>query len=376
MNRQRQVDLYFFFVALILAVAALVLPSNNWDVIGYVAAAMRLETADDIALHTMVYDGLQGAVGEDYPDFVRSDYQRTVNEDPQSLRQVLPWFQVRPAYVLPIFLLARMGVNPFWATHLISVTAVFLGLCIFYLAVRRQLDPLLVLILPLFVVGLGVFEVSRISTPDGLAFLVLAAVFYLFLVDRWPILLILPLSMLVRGDLIIFNLLLLAALFFIHRKWRVWTALSALLSLFIYGGVQQYYGHYGYAAVFWTTFVQNLAYPAQADVVLTFMHYRLALVQGVVDLLFRKEFFAFVIMLALAGVMAWRLEVQGRAILIRPLTLALIGAVSVMIHFLLFPVMWPRFFVGQYMMGAMALFLVVSAWIGGRGLRSGDLPQR
>ncbi len=346
-----------------MAAVALILPSNNWDVIGYVAAAMRYEIANDGALHAFVYEGLREAVGEAYPDFVRSAYMQTVSKDPESLRQVMAWYQVRPAYVLPIFMLAKIGIDPFLATHLISVTAVFLGLLVFYLAVREQLDPMFILILPLFVVGLGVFEVSRLSTPDALVFLVVAATFYFFIEDSWLILLLLPLSLLARGNLLVFNLMILAFLFVSNKRWRVGTIIAALFSLLIYWGVHAYYGHYGYTAVFYSTFVENLAYPAQTAVALTFTHYRQAFIQGALDVLYRKEFLTFLTLLVLAALLFGRLRPEWRTRLKRPLTIALIGGVSVVLHFILFPAMWPRFFSGHYFMGAMALLLVLSVWL-------------
>lgn len=351
-----------------MAVVALLYPGNNWDVIGYATAAMSLKIKDDVQLHSFVYEGLRQAVPESiYPEYVRPGYQATLSQDPEALRQVKVWYQIRPAYVLPVYWLVKAGFDPFLATHIAAVTAVFIGLWIFYLTVSKRADPIILLSLPLFVLVLGVFEVARISTPDGLAFLTAAAVFYYLLKNHWIVLLILPLSLLVRTDLLIFNLIILGYLFFTHKKWRIWIFASGISNLLVVWGINVYYGHYGYAALFWTTFVENLAYPAETAVTLTLAEYRQALFKGLLDIIYFKEFLIYLTLLVLAGLLYYRLRLGDQTAvedLKLPLTIAFLAFASVIIHFLIFPAIWSRFFSGQYFIGAVTLLLVLSASVG------------
>ncbi|MDX1415516.1 MAG: hypothetical protein R3293_15080, partial [Candidatus Promineifilaceae bacterium] len=268
---------------------ALVLPSHNWDGIPYAAAAKRFDIPDKVELHAFIYEELQESVPEQaYQDMLKGEYRLVVSQDPESLDQVMLFYEIRAAYITLIYLLSRLGVNIFPATHIVSAVAVFIGLWIFFLAIRKHIENYLLLVLPFFAVGLGVFQVAQLSTPDGLAFLCIAIFFALLLKEHAAILVILPFSILVRTDLIIFVSLILGYLFVTHRQWRLWTAVSAAAVIAIFLGSNQVFDYPGYGALFVTAFVTNLNYPLQNEFVITWVHYAKALRQGLINILAEK----------------------------------------------------------------------------------------
>lgn len=344
----------------------LIFPGNNWDAIGYVAVVKSIDIKDKQALHTAVFDELRRSVSADvYRSLTTNGFQETVSSDPESLRQVLPFYRVKPGYIASIYLLSKIGMNPFFAAHLVSTAAVAGGLWLFFLAVRRRVDPVLLIMLPIFVLALGALQVARIITPDGLAFLAVALVFYLLLQESRPVLLVLPLLLLIRYDLIIFVLLIILYIFVTHGRWRLWSVGSAFLALLLFTAVNQFSGSYGYATLLWVSFVESVSYPAHVQAQLSWSLYAPILLRGLSDLIhFYSSFLGYTALVVLSFLLFLRIRERDRAEARAQqnlLALSFLVFLSVVIHFLVFPAMWPRFFAGQYFLGAMIFLIVLSA---------------
>jgi hypothetical protein len=167
---------YYLAFGLFLIAAALSRPQFNWDIIPYLGATGSFEIQDKQALHASVFDELARFVpASAYQSLVTgSDYRVAVATDPEAFSQQLPFYQPRVLYIGLLFLLSKLGLNVVMVTYLISAVSVALGLWVLFVAFHRTLSGYLLLLFPVLALGMGVLDLARLSTADGLAFLAIA----------------------------------------------------------------------------------------------------------------------------------------------------------------------------------------------------------
>ncbi|HBR96481.1 MAG TPA: hypothetical protein DD979_03770 [Gammaproteobacteria bacterium] len=347
---------YFFVFTMALLGYALKNPIHNWDLIAYVGSVKSFETDDKQLISDYAYSELRAyADDETYERLTASSaYRTTLYADPESFHQVLPWFQIRPIYTGLMYGLNTLGVNIFTAGHLISALSVFAGLWVFYVAFKPYVSTSLWFSAPFFVMMNGVVEVARLGTPDALAFLYTAVLTLLFLRGKRQLLWLLPLSIFIRTDMIFFVGLMLGYLFLRQRDYRIATAVSLLATVAIYLAVNRYFGNYGWATVFYLVFItdMHLNYPADTDIQISLAQYVNSVMSGIMDILVNDGFDAF------AGLFAIHLGLSLRLNGLKNTffdfftrhvnALAVISVIYVIVHFLVFPAGYSRFFAAQY----------------------------
>lgn len=352
-------------------------PSYNWDMIGYVASAVSFETSDPSEIQSRVYGLLKESVSpEGYEELTERYRRRTRSTDPESLRQYLPFYQIRVLYNAVIYALFKFGVNPFFATHFISALAASLAVLFLAFLVRGPTDHLYHLFLPLICVAYGLHELARHSTPDALS-LLLVIVCYWLLLRRSPVIcLTVPLLVLARTDLAILAVLFLIYLYASKAVDRRLVHLSAGGAAAAYVMVSWIVGQYGWETVFYHTLVRTLAYPETEAVDVNLGLYISVFRQGVVGAIAEKMFMTFAMISSFCLVFIWR----GRKVFPRPdRSLCDIGFIVIssgayiLVHFLLFPVMWHRFFAAQYLLVACVfLYLLLEYLEAARGAPAED----
>ncbi|MDO6460019.1 hypothetical protein Q4485_04870 [Granulosicoccaceae sp. 1_MG-2023] len=360
-----------YLAAFCLAVFAFALarPIMNWDMLAYVGSAKAWETGDPQLLHDHVYGQLHYYLdAQTYDELTQSSpYRRNMLEDPKGFAQSLPWYQVRVTYTGLIHLLEQAGINPFFASHLISALAVFAGIFVFYLAFRDHITGFFWYALPFTLLMNGTIQSARLATADGLAFLATALLSLLFLrSSRW-LYALLPLAMLVRTDLIFVVGLMLGYRFLVARKERVLAVASLLVTLLIYQLLNQHFGYYGWKSLFYLVFVTDygMHYPADTTPVVGLADYLGALPTGLMKLVESDAFAAFAAIFVMQLAVMFRLDgLRGAAIrfLREPLfALSAIGVVYVGVHFLVFPLGIPRFFIAQYTTGLLVFLALLTS---------------
>lgn len=255
------------FVAVIAMSAmawGLLLPDNNWDIVGYVAAAheqdglagKRLATATygDLraAMSANDFRSLTGGVGQD------GAYRRGVFSDQVALAQNVPFYSVKPAFVGLMRAIDSVGIPYPEATHLISAAFSFAAVVILYLLLRQSdISPMW---LPLIAVAAGVFDASALSSPDAMACAFSLAAFYLLIEDSEWLFACTALLPVVRPDLVVLSGLLLAVQFF--KGHALSATLSGVGAVACYIAVSAAAHSGGYARLFDFTFFNLTPYPA------------------------------------------------------------------------------------------------------------------
>jgi hypothetical protein len=359
---------YFMFFSVALFAYSTSRPIQNWDLVAYVGSVKSLETDDKVAIHDYAYSSLKSYADDNTYTLLTagSDYRKKLFTDPESFSQVLPWYQIRPVYTGLMYVMNKFGMNIYSAGHLISAVSVVLGLWVFYFAFRHYIASTIWFSIPLFVLMNGNVEVARLGSPDGLAFLYTAILTRFFLRRSKYLYLLLPLSIFVRTDLIFLVGLTLGYLFLKHKKQRLMAVLSLLASVFIYLAINKYFGNYGWTTVFYLVFVSDftLNYPATTTVTVTLRDYIYALFDGGLDILITDAFDIFIAIFALHLGVSLRLTGMRASFHSffsqRINAIAVISFVYVVVHFLVFPAGYSRFFAAQYLLIILAFLALLN----------------
>ncbi|CAA0081553.1 Uncharacterised protein [BD1-7 clade bacterium] len=354
---------YFVYVmiSLSLALFAATYPKLNWDMIAYVTSAHIYLGYDPLIAHSMTYQALQAYVAPDTFNILTSgDYRTDMMNNPELFYHQLPFYTIRVLYIACIAIGKTLSLNPFVVSHAISAIATLTSLVLLaniFLNTAKA-SSILLWALPIVLIPFGLIEVAQYSTPDGLALLATIFICKLLIEKKYRHLFIfLPIAILVRTDLIMLTILL--AIYFIIWDKHVIKgyALSAFASLLVYFSVNKLSGNYGWHTIFYFTLVERLNNPSEVSPIVDINIYLHALKRGIsralndlplliytiVNLFYLKRFLTNI-----------RTITDSAFQRLHTINLILFGYSAA--HFVLFPVIWPRFYLAQY---AITLLLVI-----------------
>lgn len=333
----------------LVAVASLTRPYHNGDMPPYIANVLIFE----------------GKVGSDYQQVCRTTdavikasvppahYQilaHTCDEpSSRSLAESLPWYSIKPLYILAVEGFHILGVPLVPATVLVSVLS-YIGLALL-LWKWIGWPAYIVMVAPPIVANV------RVEVPDELNLLLAMIAFYVICERRkyvWG-LTILLVCIWCRPDMLMFSGLSLFALWLIRRIDLVEFCTLSLVALASYGAITHFSGNYGWAVLFKNSFtVAGVPFPGEEVVHITPKFY----MQIALDHLHALEFEnvtpneqvqSSLLLFVLLGALAIRFH---RDRVYQVLTLGTLGAIAV--HFLSMPSLYPRWLAPMY------LFLTLS----------------
>jgi len=323
-------------------------PLCNWDLVGYTACALELRGTPDSSIREETFGLLERSVPPvAYQDLTSSTPVRIARAtDDESLLQHLPFYRIRFVYVALLAGLSGIGLNPLQAASAISTAAALAALLLLLRLVPGARTPWCAAAVVLGSLGTGLVEVARHATPDALGAFFVVACSAMFLRRRKAMLIMLPLCVTVRTDLLLFVLPLHAYAFARLPFSRIPTALSAASSLAL-AFLPHLAGGYGWGTTFEYTFLRQDAYPALLSGSVTPAAYLSVLRSSVASIPHSETWvFLFVAVLVL-GMSAKPNPGAGTLVSDARFVLAAAG-LSALIHFLVFPAAWPRFFAGHF----------------------------
>lgn len=246
-------------MALIVLAFGVKKPSYNWDMIGYVAAALSAEGYQGASLNKATYDSVRSEVGPNtFDQLTQDDYRETVFRDPASLAQQLPFYRIRPLYVGLIRVVHAMGLEYPKSTYVVS--AIFAALSVVLLAfVAREIGAPVIAV-ALVVLFSGFIDIARLSTPDAMACFFALLTIYALIKGSTLVFFLAAVLPLVRTDFLLLSLLVLGHSFiFGQRKYAITSMTAACV---LYGLVARMNGAYGWLTLFNTSLIHKTAYPA------------------------------------------------------------------------------------------------------------------
>jgi 4-amino-4-deoxy-L-arabinose transferase-like glycosyltransferase len=167
-------------------------PAYNWDMLGYMALVVRMDSTKDInKIHDIVYNTARQSIpyGEYEKLTTTPAFRKSFEEDPSKFEKLLPIYIVKPLYIWSAWAFYKAGFPLVWATIMPSILAYLMtGLFLFYWF-RKYLKDIIAFIAGLLVM-LSAFTVAMtgLSTPDFLSTFFLFVAFY-FILEKQNILL-------------------------------------------------------------------------------------------------------------------------------------------------------------------------------------------
>lgn len=360
------------FIAAVLAIIFIGLnyPRYNWDMIGYIASAKAFEESDPQIIKQFTYEQLKGHVAEHKYHALTGqtgqwkEFRSEVFESAEVLQEQLPFYQIRPVYNLLIYLAYKIGVNIAFATHLISLSAVVFSMGVIFLISREHVPKNFVYCIPILGFAFGVVDMARLSTPDSLAMLCIISAAYCLLNKKINLLLIILVIMIgVRTNLILLTTPFFLYLLLCSYSQRMKIFFAAACSVLAYFMINYYWDNQGWQTIFYHTLIQAQTNPVTNPPELTFSDYIRTLKLGLLQAFEHKVFFVYLAMICMVYA---RFAYQGQRIfsynrICSPeVMLIYICLVSIVAHFILFPVLWERFFSGQYIISFIAMLMLYS----------------
>jgi hypothetical protein len=345
-------------------------PIQNWDMLGYAASAASFENTNVDFIHSTVYDQFKRYASEEvYIELTENhSYRQLMSIDPEAFYQQIPFYKIRILFTLLILGLVKIGVNVFSASHFITAAFTCSGILIFYYAFRKHIHPYFWSVVPIFFILFGGHDVARMVTADSLAFLWVGLICYSFLEQRWlAFFALLVLSIFVRTDMLILVILFLFYIFIFKKNLRIASLITLLLAAGAFIFINKYTGNHGWSTVFYYALVSDMmathpevytTYGINITQYLTALFSSLSLFFYDIPTLFFETFVSlqFIILLLIK-----KSDQTYKSLLNSPmLILTLISITYVLSHYLLFPLLDSRFFVGQYFLTGLILLVSIS----------------
>lgn len=314
-------------------------PAYNWDIIGYVAAALHADGYRGADLNKATYDSLRGKVSADtFDQLIQGDYRQTVYRDPASLAQQLPFYRIRVLYVGLLRAVHRTGVGYPKATY--RVSAVFAALSVVWLALLANEIGAPIIAVPLVVAFSGFADAASLSTPDAMACFFSLLTIYLLIRGSAFAFVIAALLPLVRTDFLLLSLLVSGHAFITgQRKYALG---SMVVACVLYEWIVKAKHAYGWLALFNTSLIHKTAYPATLVPSHVFGDYLKPYTLLLSDFVMRPHFAVFCV------AMVFLIKGGGRALLANMRVFGpvfIIPMAFTIAHLLLFPSITYRYFV-------------------------------
>ena len=375
---------FYAVVSILLLLSGSFRPVYNWDLIPYIASAKALECSDPIQIHSFAYSVIgktsatrMYSISTTHVDSLYRDSMRT---DYSAFSYQLAFYKVRVLYILLIYLMFSVGINPVFATHFISAVSVFLATWILFLIGRDRFSiPLRYAILPI-VLAFGALQIAGLSTPDALAFLVVLSIIFFFYTDNPAIYVFSPLLVAVRTDLLILIVLLYLSLLLLKPAKKLLALVSLGISIGTFLILHWHYGYPGWKSVFYLTFLDKLTLTTPRVFGLDLYFY--ALFRGLWIAIKSPEFLFFSAIAGLGLFVSFRKfnrKFLFETLKSKSVILLLVSICYVVIRMIVFPLPEARFFVCAYAMATISFFDLLSSEM--RSLdqtipTSGNLPSR
>ena len=371
----------FAAFALVVALAAAYAakhPEYNWDMIPYTAAVVSFDTHDPAAIHAETYRLVRAEVPPArMAELVGDPYKRGVADSPTALMQQLPFYRIRPAYILALRGLTLLGINAARATVLLSVFG-YVALCmLIWLWLRETGAPewLRLACALLLAVSQPLLHMAALDNSDAMSTVCVVFAFYLFVARHKPYaaLGVFLASVLVRSDNMFLCVLFAGLLLWRQRQAsaRRWL-LPAAAALAAFSWVVLWHhavGNYGWRLTMYHSFIAPLTLPAEGVPAMSTAQLAKMWVGGLASLRYSSLSLALLLCAC-----AWALrprEASRRDG--RDAVLVLLAAL--LVHVAIFPNLEDRFFVAHYVVIA----LVGAGWLlaeaQARATQSADEPE-
>ena len=253
---------------LLLSAWSVMQPQYTWDLLGYIGSSV--DSTDPKVIHRAVFDAIRPVASA--PEIqVDNPYRVDMAANPYHFAEQLPFYSIKPIYVALVKVTHRAGLPFPKAAVAVSGAANFALAVVLWQWLGAYLGGWsLAAACSLIMLSPNVLALSRWATPDCLATAVAAIGLYLVLERKsyfWGSSLLLV-NVWIRTDALVLAGIVFATLLLLRKLDFVQFASLSALALGSYFAINHFSGSYGWAALFYNSFLGGL--PAPGETVLHF----------------------------------------------------------------------------------------------------------
>lgn len=334
----------------VILVYALANPHAEWDMLAYAASAESLNTSDPEVIHNRVYSDLRERLSDSEFSVITdgNHYRKVMYQDAEAFAEQLPYYSIRITFNTLLATVHDFGVSVYDAGYWVSAIAFVTALLVLWGALNDRIHPLLQMVFPLVFYKYTMdFEVIRQIFADSLASVWVVFICIAYLRKSNLLLPMIALSVFVRVDLIIFSGLLLVMLVMTSNRksyLSLFTCGLVLISSFLI--VQHWAGSYGWKTLYYFAIISDMiaTHPSvYSEIGFTFKEYLTSLVY---PHRWVSKVYWVTALFSMASLLVWKLGSlnEDNKKICRITAVCLLYIVA---HYLIFPQMYLRFFVGQ-----------------------------
>ncbi len=338
-------------------------PIAEWDMLAYAASVEEMKGATPEDIHNKVYSELKArTTTAEYEALTNSNNYRVVmHNDVGAFNEQIPYYSIRVTFSALLANIHNLGVSVFDAGYWVTATAFVLSLLVLWGALNDRIHPVFQLLLPLmFYKYTKDLEVVRQILADSLSALWVVFICIAYLRGTRLILPLLALSVFVRVDLAIFSGLVLLVLFATSERKRYFELVAcgvALVAAFLF--VQEWAGSYGWKTLYYFAIISDMlaTHPSEyGQIGFTVNEY----IQSLFDpTRWISRMFWVTAALSFVIIVIWisaRLDNFNKKVC----RISIVCMLYIALHYLIFPHLYLRFFVGQNMMIFAGVSLLLS----------------
>jgi len=244
----------------VVAALALVRPYHNADMVAYIGSAIRSNDFEEI--YTRTYTTLKASVPPHHFDELTVSYSADQGVNAIRFGEIIPFYSIKPIYVLAVQVLHFFGIPFVLATVLISVLS--------YIGVAWLLWKWIGWLAYVVVIGPPLIGLVRYSTPDGLNLLLAMLAFWLICERRsyfWGSTILLV-CVWCRTDMVILSGLVFFSLWLIKKIDVAEFGVLSALALASYWFINHLAGSFGWATLFAYSFLGGGAFTPPGEAII------------------------------------------------------------------------------------------------------------
>jgi len=364
-NRQGLVFLLTLCFIVAFSTLTLAKPLYEWDLFAYVANAIQVtENPSQEELHLRVYQLVADEVPSEALATLNGTPSRLVlSQDSEAFKQTTEFFyDTRVVYHHVMAGIYKTGLNPVFAHYLFSTLCVALSILLLMRLLPFQVPVGLIFVMPFIVLAFGLMTVARLATPDALATLTTVSLYFMLFRGKLKLLLfIFPFVIFIRTDLILLIALFHAYLLLSNQVSRNLVIASGLATIVAYLFLNNVIvDKDSWSSLLGYNLGNKPTHPEEFQFPITLSSYLGLVKSGAITFSYNPIFFVYCMLSGMGLVLLlsqFFVKPGDTSISILHadlLFLFLSSTVYIVIHFLLFPVSWTRFFAAQYSMIAVA----------------------
>ena len=349
----------FFFVCLLPAVIFVYRkPHHNWDMLAYMALAVKIDNPDINAIHTITYTAAKENIPEyDYKLLTspESKYRARLAASATDFYSQLPFYVVKPLYIWLVYLGHRSGLSLPSATIVPCMIAFLLSGMLLFHWLKKYMGLFACFIASLLIMYSGyMISTARISSPDSLSAFFMFAAFY-FIIERPPntlfVFLLFLVSILIRVDNIIAATVITTFLCFSKRWSKRITIPQYVLMIACFTGlyfaITNIATNYGWDKSYYSSFLHTANGTFDFHDGFSIKRYAALMYSKAIGAVIFSHFSFFALMSLLMIAIPW--PIRFRQLPFSKLFVLLLFCIM-LIRFSLFPDLSDRFYTGFYLL--------------------------